>query len=330
MDVPWRALPKKAKDALLHGENYEVHVRYRNRFGRERSYTTGFEGAIPFVQRRHGETDSEWSRERYEGYMREIPCPTCKGARLKPEVLAVLVGGRSIAEACALPIRECAAYLAELEPVAARAPHRRRRAEGDQRPPGLPARRRARLPLARPPVRHAVRRRGAAHPAGDADRLRPGRRALRARRAEHRVAPARQPPADRHPHPAARPRQHADRRRARRGHHPGERLGGRHRPGRRRARRPRRALRHRAGSARARDLADRSVPVPPSRDRDAGRPSSDRPQAAGDRGGRPRAQPARHRRVDPAGLLRLGHRGVRLGQVDAGQRHPLQRHGQQA
>ncbi|HEX3004077.1 MAG TPA: excinuclease ABC subunit UvrA, partial [Angustibacter sp.] len=115
MDVPWRALPARAREALLHGENYQVHVRYRNRFGRERSYSTGFEGAIPFVQRRHSETESEWSRERYEGYMREVPCPVCGGARLKPESLAVLLGGESIAQVCAKPIGECAAFLGTLE-----------------------------------------------------------------------------------------------------------------------------------------------------------------------------------------------------------------------
>ncbi len=115
MDVPWRALPTRAQRSLLEGEDYEVHVKYRNRFGRDRSYTTGFEGAIPFVRRRHGETDSEWSRERYEGYMREVPCPQCQGARLKPESLAVLVGGRSIAQVCAQPIQECSAFLSDLE-----------------------------------------------------------------------------------------------------------------------------------------------------------------------------------------------------------------------
>ncbi|RJK93866.1 excinuclease ABC subunit UvrA [Vallicoccus soli] len=115
VDTPWRKLPKRAKDAVLHGLDYEVHVKYRNRYGRERSYYTGFEGAIPFVRRRHSETDSDWSRERYEGYMREVPCPTCGGARLKPEVLAVTVGGRSIAEVTALPIRGCDAFLREVE-----------------------------------------------------------------------------------------------------------------------------------------------------------------------------------------------------------------------
>jgi len=115
VDVPWRALPQRAKDALLSGQDYQVHVKFKNRFGRERSYTTGFEGAIPFIQRRHSETESDWSRERFEGYMREVPCPTCGGTRLKPEVLAVTVGGRSIAAVCALPLREAAAFLGDLD-----------------------------------------------------------------------------------------------------------------------------------------------------------------------------------------------------------------------
>jgi excinuclease ABC subunit A len=115
MDAPWHALPARAKEALLHGQNYKVHVRYRNRYGRERSYTTGFEGVVPFVKRRHAETDSEWSRERYEGFMREVPCPECGGARLKPESLAVLVGGRSISAVCTLAIADCAKFLKEVD-----------------------------------------------------------------------------------------------------------------------------------------------------------------------------------------------------------------------
>ncbi|RYI23938.1 excinuclease ABC subunit UvrA [Dermacoccus sp. 147Ba] len=111
LDTPWRALPTRARTMLLEGKNHKVHVRYRNRYGRERSYSTGFEGVIPFVKRRHSETESEWSRERYEGYMREVPCPVCKGARLKPESLAVTIGGKSIAEVCALPISESAYFL---------------------------------------------------------------------------------------------------------------------------------------------------------------------------------------------------------------------------
>ena len=115
LDTPWRQLPARAKDAVLQGLDYQVHVKYRNRFGRERSYFTGFEGVVPFVKRKHAETDSDWSRERYEGYMRQVPCPTCKGARLKPEILAVRVGERSIADVCALPIRECDEFLRTLD-----------------------------------------------------------------------------------------------------------------------------------------------------------------------------------------------------------------------
>ncbi len=111
MDTPWRALPQRAKEAILHGKNHKVHVKYRNRYGRERSYSTGFEGAVPFVKRRHAETDSEWSRERYEGFMRQVPGPACQGTRLKPETLAVLIGGHNIAQICALSIRDAATFL---------------------------------------------------------------------------------------------------------------------------------------------------------------------------------------------------------------------------
>ncbi|GAA4422200.1 excinuclease ABC subunit UvrA [Georgenia halophila] len=115
VDVPWRALPRRAKDAVLHGKDYEVRVRYRNRWGRERAYTSGFEGVVNFVKRKHAETESEWSRERYEGYMRQIPCPVCHGARLKPEVLAVRVGDLNIAELCDLSIADAKVFLDSLE-----------------------------------------------------------------------------------------------------------------------------------------------------------------------------------------------------------------------
>ena len=75
-------------------------VKYKNRNGRVRNYSTGFEGVIPFIHRRHAETDSDYSRDKYEAYMRETPCPACKGSRLKPEVLAVTLGGKNIAQIC--------------------------------------------------------------------------------------------------------------------------------------------------------------------------------------------------------------------------------------
>ncbi len=115
MDTPWAKLPAKARQALLRGYDLQVHVRYKNRYGRERSYYTTFEGVIPWVERRHAEAESDSSREKFAGFMREVPCPSCHGARLKPVSLAVTVDGRSISEMCALPIGELAKLLLTLE-----------------------------------------------------------------------------------------------------------------------------------------------------------------------------------------------------------------------
>ena len=92
-----------------------MHVRYKNRYGRERSYYTNFEGAIPYIERRHSDADSDYSRERYAEFMREVPCPSCHGARLKPVSLAVKVDERSISDFCMLPIGELAKLLMTLE-----------------------------------------------------------------------------------------------------------------------------------------------------------------------------------------------------------------------
>jgi len=113
--TPWARLPAAARTALLRGYDDQVHVRYKNRYGRERSYYTHFEGAIPYIERQLAEGETETSRERNAGFMREVPCPSCHGARLKPLPLAVRVAGRSIAELCALPIGELAKRLLELE-----------------------------------------------------------------------------------------------------------------------------------------------------------------------------------------------------------------------
>jgi excinuclease ABC subunit A len=111
LDNPWKKLSVKAKEAILNGFEYEVHVKYKNRYGRVRNYSSGFEGVIPFIHRKHDETDSDYSREKYESYMRQIPCNVCKGARLKPEVLSVTVGDKNISEICELSIADCAAFL---------------------------------------------------------------------------------------------------------------------------------------------------------------------------------------------------------------------------
>ena len=113
-DTPWAKLPAKARKSLLHGHPSEIHVRYRNRYGRQRSYYTTFEGVVPYVERRHAEAETDTSRERFAGYMREVPCEACGGARLKPVSLAVTIGDRSIAEIAALPIGDAADFLRDL------------------------------------------------------------------------------------------------------------------------------------------------------------------------------------------------------------------------
>ena len=110
LDIPWKKISIKAQDAILNGYEYEIKMRYKGRYG-ARNYTTGFEGVIPFIHRRHSETDSDYSRDKYEAYMRQIPCATCKGARLKPEVLSVTIGEKSIAQVCELSIDQCAVFL---------------------------------------------------------------------------------------------------------------------------------------------------------------------------------------------------------------------------
>jgi len=111
MKTPWEQLPAKIQKAVLHGSPDQVHVRYKNRYGRERSYYAAFEGVLPFLERRHEDTDSEFMRDKYEGYMRDVPCPVCHGTRLKPEILAVKLDGRSIAEVTGLSIGDASEWL---------------------------------------------------------------------------------------------------------------------------------------------------------------------------------------------------------------------------
>jgi excinuclease ABC subunit A len=115
LDTPWRALSSRAQKSIMYGSDDQVHVRYRNKYGRERSYYTGFEGVVQWIERRHGDTESDWSRDKYEGYMRDVPCAACGGARLKPEILAVTLDGRSIAELCNLSVGECAEILGQMK-----------------------------------------------------------------------------------------------------------------------------------------------------------------------------------------------------------------------
>ncbi len=115
MGKPWSKLTKAQQNVLLYGTKGQVTVKYKNRYGRQRQYSTSYEGIIPFLQRRHSDAESDWSREQIEGYMREVPCPACGGARLRPATLAVTIGDRNISEVCDLSIGESAKFLAGLE-----------------------------------------------------------------------------------------------------------------------------------------------------------------------------------------------------------------------
>ncbi|KHK96883.1 excinuclease ABC subunit A [Microbacterium mangrovi] len=115
LDTPWRKLPAAVREAVLHGENFKVNVRWKNRYGREMRYTSGFEGVVPYIERQYLQAESDTQRQRWAEYLREVPCPVCDGARLKPEVLAVQVHGHSIADASRLSLADAQAYFARLE-----------------------------------------------------------------------------------------------------------------------------------------------------------------------------------------------------------------------
>lgn len=114
MDTPWKDLPDTVREAVLYGHNFKVKVSYRNRWGRTREYSTGFEGVVRALMRRHDETDSAMMKQYYESYMREVPCAVCHGRRLKPEVLAVTVRGQSIIGLCDMPVSQCAMWMEHL------------------------------------------------------------------------------------------------------------------------------------------------------------------------------------------------------------------------
>ena len=115
LDKKWSKLSPKVQKIVMNGVDDNMMVKYRNRYGRTREYSTSYEGVIPWIKRRHESAESDNAREQFESYMREVPCPSCKGSRLKPESLAVLVEGKQISEVCDLSIGDSAKFLAELE-----------------------------------------------------------------------------------------------------------------------------------------------------------------------------------------------------------------------
>ncbi|MDW4572347.1 excinuclease ABC subunit UvrA [Microbacterium sp. M3] len=114
LDTPWKKLPAAVREAVLRGENYKVTVKWKNRYGREMRYSSGFEGVVPYIERQYTQAESDTQRQRWAEYLREVPCPVCDGARLKPEVLAVQVHGHSIADASRLSLGEARDYFAKL------------------------------------------------------------------------------------------------------------------------------------------------------------------------------------------------------------------------
>jgi len=114
LDQSWSSLSPEIQDAIMLGNNFEVQVRWRSRYGREMRYTSGFEGVLPYVERKYLESDSDYMRSKYAEFLREIPCPGCDGARLKPEVLAVKVQGQSIHDVSALSLRQAHSFFEKL------------------------------------------------------------------------------------------------------------------------------------------------------------------------------------------------------------------------
>ena len=217
LDTPWADLSDEQQNLFLYGTNGDrIYVQYRNRMGRKRSYMLAFEGIVKNLERRYRETDSATQRERIEEYMSARACSACGGARLKPEVLAVTVGGLDIHQFTQRSVKAAIRFVSELElterelHIAARILKeiRERLTFLDNVGVGY-------LQLDRAAL-DALGRRGAAAAARDPDRLAAGRRPLHPRRALDRAPPARQRPPDPNTRAAARHRQHGARRRARR------------------------------------------------------------------------------------------------------------------
>ena len=291
LDAPWGTLTAKQQKVVLHGTSGKLTVKYKNRYGRNRSYSTEYEGVIPWIKRRHEGSESDWAREQYEGYMRQVPCSACGGARLKPSSLAVTVNDMNISEVCEMAIGESAKFLAALElserdrMIAERVTKEVNARLGFLLDVGLDY-----LTLSRAAGTLA---------GGEAQRIR-----LASQIGSGLVGTLYvldEPSVGLHQrdnrrlidtlHAPARPRQHGDRRRARRGDDPRERLDRRHRSRRRRARRRGRLQRPVDGHREGQGVDHRPVPVGPQVDPGARDPAHAVAREA-HRAQRTRAQPA--------------------------------------
>ena len=115
LDAPWNTLSEDVREAVLHGNNFDVKVKWKNKYGRELRYTSGFEGVLTYIERKWLESENDFQRGRWSGFLREIPCAACGGSRLKPEVLAVKVHGSSIADVASLSLRDCSTFFTNLK-----------------------------------------------------------------------------------------------------------------------------------------------------------------------------------------------------------------------
>jgi excinuclease ABC subunit A len=115
LQTPWERLPQGVRDAVLTGNNFSVRVKWKNRYGREVSYSSGFEGVIPYIERQYSQAETDVQRARWAEYLREVPCPTCEGKRLKPEVLAVTVAGQSISDVTEMSLSDAQAFMDGLQ-----------------------------------------------------------------------------------------------------------------------------------------------------------------------------------------------------------------------
>ncbi|MEN9603799.1 MAG: hypothetical protein RL545_488, partial [Actinomycetota bacterium] len=112
LDDPWNTLSEDIQEAVLYGNNFDVKVKWKNKYGRELRYTSGFEGVLTYIERKWLESENDFQRGRWSGFLREIPCATCEGSRLKPEVLAVKVQDKSIADVARMSLSECNDFFA--------------------------------------------------------------------------------------------------------------------------------------------------------------------------------------------------------------------------
>jgi excinuclease ABC subunit A len=115
LTTPWKKLSDEVRTAVMRGDNFEVKVKWKNRYGREMSYTSGFEGVVPYIERQFLQAETDSQRQRWGEYLREVACPVCDGTRLKPEVLAVLVHDMSIADICRLSLTDAREFMDKLE-----------------------------------------------------------------------------------------------------------------------------------------------------------------------------------------------------------------------